>query len=73
GIVCDERRGLIKSLSFYLSRSVLLILSNFTQRYLSKHAKKVVVKDLWLITNLLTQVTEIQFRDFLEQWFDKYE
>ncbi|MDP8176410.1 hypothetical protein QJU83_02495 [Pasteurella skyensis] len=73
GIVCDGRRGLIKSLSFYPIQFCQFHQVKIIQRYLSKRSKQPAVKDLWLITNLLTQVTEIQFKDFLEQWFDEYE
>ncbi|QLB23686.1 hypothetical protein A6B44_06075 [Pasteurella skyensis] len=73
GIVCDGRRGLIKSLSFYPVQFCQFHQVKIIQRYLSKRSKQPTVKDLWLITNLLTQVTEIQFKDFLEQWFDEYE
>ncbi len=72
-IVCDGRKGLIKSLNKYPTQLCQFHQIKIVQRYLSKRSKQPALKDLLLISNLLPQITKTQFTDFLDQWFDEYE
>ncbi len=73
GVVCDGRKGLIKSLSQYPVQLCQFHQIKVIQRYLSKRSKTPAVRELWFITTLLTNITETQLKDFLKQWLDKWE
>ena len=71
-VICDRRKGLIKKIhtpvqlcQFHQTKTI--------QRYLSKRSQIPAIKDLWIITNLLTESTETQFKGYLGQWLDKWE
>lgn len=73
-IVCDGYVGVIQRLSkAYIVQFCQYHQASIIRRYLSLNPRYDAGKDLKLIANLLCYSSEEQMRDYLEQWWDKWE
>lgn len=71
-VVCDGRRYLIRALKKYPVQLCQYHQIKIIQRYLPKKSKHPAAKALRLIAAMLTEITEVQLRDFLAQWMDEW-
>lgn len=71
-VVCDGRRGLMQKLSKYPVQLCQYHQQQIIRRYLPIKSKHASAQHLRLITSMLMDSTETQFRDFLEQWWDEW-
>lgn len=72
-IICDGRKGLLQLLP-----DIPVQMCNFHQiaiirRYLTKKPKLQAGKELWALTQLLTQTDKASFERSLQEWFIKWE
>ncbi|OOH90621.1 hypothetical protein BMT54_04090, partial [Pasteurellaceae bacterium 15-036681] len=66
------RRGLIQKITKYPVQLCQYHQQQIIRRYLPNRSKHPASKHLRLISNMLTEITEEQFKDFLEQWLDTW-
>ena len=71
-VVCDGRRGLLQKITKYPVQLCQYHQQQIIRRYLPNRSKHPSTKHLRLISNMLTDITEEQCRDFLEQWLDTW-